>query len=195
MFLDMSPFITYIYVSTHFRPSRHDRTPHFVSSMRSWRSFPPLRLSQSHICPKRSFLMFRRRCKSHIGKSGLYGVCSKMARSSFSVASMVVREVWGLVLSCSCEMSSLSAACLWVVCRLSLNEFINLCYVYVTERRSQLIRLCAIGDNTDAGLWNIGGMIPVVRGRRLTKLLHNVFMTISVSVVSTRPIFEQDGRE
>jgi len=178
----MSPFITCINVSTHFCQSRHDRTPHFVSSVRSWRSFPPLHLSQSHRCPRRPSFMSRKRYKSHIAKSGLCGVCSKMARSNFSVASMVFHKVWGLALSYFCEMPSLTAASLWVVCRLSLNELINLYYVYVTEQLGQLIRLCGLNDNTDAKLRNIGGMIPVVRGRRLTKLLHSVFIPISVSL-------------
>ena len=31
MILEMSPFITCIYVSTHFRQSSHERSPHFVS--------------------------------------------------------------------------------------------------------------------------------------------------------------------
>lgn len=179
----MSPFITCIYVSTHFCQSRHDRTTFFVSSVRSWRSFPPLHLSQSHRCPRRSSFMSRKRYKSHIANSGLCGVCSKMARSNISVASMVLRELWGLALSCFCKMPSLTAAAsLWLVCRLCLNEFINLFYIYVTEQRGQLIRLCGLSDNTDAKLRDIGGMIPVVRSRRLTKLLHSVFIPISVSL-------------
>jgi hypothetical protein len=195
MIPEMSPFITCIYVSTHFRQKRHDIIPHFDSSVRSWRSFPPLQLSHSHRCPRRYSFTIRRRCKSHIAKSGLCGVCCKMARSNFTVASMVVREMWGLALSCFCEKPSLIAASLWVVCRLSLNEFINLYYVYVTERRGQLITLCGLGDNTDVKLRNIGGVIPVVWGRRLTKPLHGVFIPISVSLSgSTGPIFEQDRR-
>jgi len=67
-------------------------------------------------------------------------------------------------------------------------------YVYVTERRGQLIKLCGLGDNTDAGLRNIGGMISVVRGRRPTELFHSLLILISVSTGSSRPIFGQDRR-
>ena len=59
---------------------------------------------ESYRCPKRSSFIFGKRWKSYGTKSGLFGGCCKMVRGSFSVASVVVQEVWGLALSCCGKM-------------------------------------------------------------------------------------------
>jgi len=55
---------------------------------------------ESHLCPRRSSFIFGKRWQSYGTKSGLFGRCHEMVRGSFSVASVVVQEVWGPALSC-----------------------------------------------------------------------------------------------
>ena len=67
---------------------------------------------ESYRCAQRSSFINGKQWRSHGTNSAVCGRCGKMVRSNFSLATMVVCEVCGLVLSCCCKLF----LCFWVLC-------------------------------------------------------------------------------
>ena len=98
---------THTHTYTHTHSSDHNgqvsQTPWRNSTLCCPIQVPkdlPTSSLESHRCPKRSSFIFGNRWTAHGTKPGLFGWCHKMVRGNFSVATVLVQELWGLTSCC-----------------------------------------------------------------------------------------------